>query len=188
MRRSTGRHRWQPERGSELRIPGWKTRAFQRTPRSPRYAGSLTSASCSRGHARLLGSQLQQHGVQRRGRLWHRPFTQRREDAALLVHGIPAVLADDNMPVPQQELRRRESAIDVGTELVGEVAGHHTPCAIGEAGPGTRLGRALVDAERAALATSGARCARAARSWARPRWMRERTVPSLMPSVAEISS
>jgi pimeloyl-ACP methyl ester carboxylesterase len=34
----------------------------------------------------------------------------------------------------------------------------------------------------------GARCSRAARSCARPRWMRLRTVPSLMPSVAAISS
>jgi hypothetical protein len=34
----------------------------------------------------------------------------------------------------------------------------------------------------------GARCSSASRSWARPRWMRLRTVPSLMPSVAEISS
>ena len=37
-------------------------------------------------------------------------------------------------------------------------------------------------------AGSGARCARASRSWARPRWIRERTVPSLMSRVAAISS
>ena len=41
---------------------------------------------------------------------------------------------------------------------------------------------------RARPSRRGARCSRAARSWARPRWMRLRTVPSLMPSVAAISS
>ena len=34
----------------------------------------------------------------------------------------------------------------------------------------------------------GARWANDSRSWARPRWMRERTVPSLMPRVAATSS
>ncbi len=34
----------------------------------------------------------------------------------------------------------------------------------------------------------GERCARALRSWDRPRWMRERTVPSFTPRVAAISS
>ncbi len=34
----------------------------------------------------------------------------------------------------------------------------------------------------------GARCGKACRSWRRPRWMRLRTVPSLIPRVAAISS
>lgn len=42
--------------------------------------------------------------------------------------------------------------------------------------------------ERRSARASGERCARALRSCERPRWMRERTVPSLTPRVAAISS
>jgi hypothetical protein len=54
--------------------------------------------------------------------------------------------------------------------------------------PMSALDHASPPASSGARAARGRRCASAARSCERPRWMRDRTVPSLIPSVAETSS
>jgi hypothetical protein len=69
-----------------------------------------------------------------------------------------------------------QPAVDEGRDPRPEVRAAHDPSS-----PRASVRRALTPAR-------GARCARASRSWARPRWMRERTVPSFTPSVAAISS
>ncbi len=78
----------------------------------------------------------------------------------------------------------RELAVDQGRDLAADVTAqgqHHRTC------PAVRPGFRRGPAKRVRPAV-GARWARAARSWARPRWMRERTVPSLRPSTSAISS
>ena len=65
-----------------------------------------------------------------------------------------------------------ELAVDEGAHAVLEVPAH---------------GRRSSDAD-ACGSTASRRCASEARSWARPRWMRERTVPILTSRVAAISS
>lgn len=90
-----------------------------------------------------------------------------------------ALIARREMRVRPVQLGAVQLAVDEGGQLLLEMA-HGSPAAFPDpvvSGPG------LDTPEE-----GGCRCARAVRSWARPRWMRLRTVPSFTPSVAAISS
>ena len=134
-----------------------------------------------RRHRRAEGEQC---GAQVTG---HRRCPgERAAQAALRVDGVRADPAGDEVAVPGALPVQREPARGVVRHLVAEAphpqsVGHTVPAA------GRRTIRPrVVGAE--VVAGWGARCASDSRSWARPRWIRERTVPSLMPSVAATSS
>ncbi len=107
------------------------------------------------------------------------------DDASLLVGEGAARRAAHDVLVEGLEHGHGKRAVDVGAHVPAEMGRHWAPAATRR--PGSRS----PERDGRGSATSGApgaRCARASRSWARPRWMRERTVPSLTPSVALISS
>mgnify|MGYP007112885149 CR=1 FL=1 len=83
----------------------------------------------SRDEAGVRGrvAHAQQQRLQAVGHARRRRGAQGGEQAALLVDGIPAVCADDHVPIPRRQRRPREPAIDVGADLVAEVSGHHAP-------------------------------------------------------------
>ena len=115
-----------------------------------------------------------------------RPTGERAAKATLLRDVVGAGLAGDEVTVPRPLPVQRQPAGGVLRQLVPLAlhphrVGHTVPAA------GRRMirPRALVGV---VVEGCGARCASDSRSWARPRWMRERTVPSLMPSVAATSS
>src|SRR5690606_12142969 len=78
------------------------------------------------------------------------------------------------------------AAVEVSTRL-GRAAGAQLAVDV-RRHEGTEVLHATVIPARKVGRGFGARCARASRSCARPRWIRERTVPVEMPSVAPISS
>ncbi len=52
---------------------------------------------------------------------------QRAEQPAFLVDGIPALRADEHVPVPRHKRRPGKPTVDVGAHLITEVSGHHAP-------------------------------------------------------------
>src|SRR5450631_591993 len=80
----------------------------------------------------------------------------------------PALLARGQVRVRPVPLGGAELTVDKGRQVTSQVT---------HAGP-----------PRLASARRGRRCSSAVRSWARPRWIRLRTVPSFTPRVAAISS
>jgi hypothetical protein len=90
--------------------------------------------------ARGRVAHAQQQRLQAVGHARRRRGAQGGEQAALLVDGIPAVCADDHVPIPRRQRRPREPAIDVGADLVAEVSGHHAPA---RAAGRSRLGRGM---------------------------------------------
>ena len=136
------------------------------------------------------------------GRRWHSagggranrsatPEVARREAAntrlPLDAHRIGALRALGQMTLGAWRSSPAEDTVGVrGDGLVGQVL--HGKFMVGRPLRSVgRRGRAQCRAQRAER--SGARCASASRSSnTRPRWIRERTVPTLMPRVAAISS
>ena len=153
---------------------------------------------------RHLGGQCQQHAPQVTGDRGAGRRAEGGQHPPLLVHRGAAGLATHHVAVPPEQRGIVHRPVGVGGQLVAEApaasaegdtrdagphgAAHRDP---GTARPSTGIRRLATGARstsRAGRASLGSRCARASRSWARPRWMRERTVPSFTPSVAAISS
>ena len=95
---------------------------------------------------------------------------------ALYGHRLAALGTPGGVPArPLAGVPGEDVVGERGDRLVGQVLlTHQSTASAGEPGSAGRR--------------PGARCASAWRSSTRPRWMRERTVPTLMPSVAAISS
>ena len=139
--------------------------AGQAPPQVPLVVVVLALQAPHRNRAGLPG-----HGQQAAGELAgvRRYLGERAQlvlDAAQRARLRPAVSAGRQVGMDPVQLHAAELAIDVRGEQFTEMMAHRS-----------RTRRSL------------SRCARAARSWARPRWMRLRTVPSLTPMVAAISS
>ena len=103
-------------------------------------------------------------------------------DPALALHGEPTGVAGVDVGPQPLGLRRGQLAVDEGTDPVADMADHgadhRTASGVSVGfGPAYRI-----------RPSAGARWASALRSMARPRWMRERTVPSLAPMISAISS
>ena len=118
----------------------------------------------------------------------HRRGTgERTAQPTLLGDVVGADLAGDEVAVPRPLAVHGEAAGGVLRQLLTLAlhphgVGHTTPAA------GRRMMPARLLVGVVVVEGCGARCASDSRSWARPRWMRERTVPSLMPRVAATSS
>ena len=85
----------------------------------------------------------------------------------------------------------RQPALQAAGEVTGGAGGRAGgELAVDERGDGLlrEVALRIVLRQSPALGPARARWASAWRSWTRPRWIRERTVPSLTPSVAPISS
>src|SRR4051812_46499233 len=96
----------------------------------------------------------------------------------------------DEVPARTAGREVRRGALDgVRVQLtVDERGGAITEMAHSPVSPPDTAGACSLASRSMLPPASGRRCARARRSAARPRWMRERTVPSLTSSVAAISS
>ena len=101
----------------------------------------------------------------------------------LLAHGNDAVLTGHEMSIPRPGAFDRKTTHGILGQFGPATADPDHSAPVAGRIERRRFGRVVT-----CVSGFGARCASASRNCVRPRWMRERTVPSLIPSVAAISS